>query len=146
MWIFIALALSIGASIPLQIAANTELRNFLGHPFWVSVVIFAQGLVLSLILAFAIRAPAPSTSIFPSVPWWAWSAAGLAILYQVGTIVAAPRLGAAALIGLIIAGQLLLALLIDHFGWLNFAQQTLSWQRLLGAALLLAGVYLIRRF
>ncbi len=146
MWVFILLALMIGASIPLQIAANTELRTHLGHPFWVSVVIFAQGLILSLILALIIRSPAPKLATFPSVPWWAWSAAALAILYQVGTIIAAPRLGAGTLVGLIIAGQLILALLIDHFGWLNFAQNSLNWQRILGALLLLAGVYLIRQF
>ena len=146
MWIYVLLALAIGASIPMQVAANTELRSFLGHPFWVSVVIFAQGLVLSFVLALAIRTPMPKLSVVRSVPWWAWSAAGLAILYQVGTIFAAPRLGAAALIGFIIAGQLILALLIDHFGWLNFPQVTLSWQRIVGAVFLLTGVYLIRRF
>ena len=102
--------------------------------------------MLSLLLAFIVRTPAPSWAVVPSVPWWAWSAAALAIVYQVGTIVAAPKLGAATLIGLIIAGQLLLALCIDHFGWFNFTQHTLNWQRILGALLLLTGVFLIRRF
>ena len=143
---FILLALLIGASIPIQVAANTTLRGFLGHPFWVSVAIFALGFVLSLLLALGVRAPAPRLTDLPTVPLWAWSAALLAILYQVGTIIAGPRLGAATLIGLIITGQLVSALLIDHYGLLNFELHRLNWQRILGAALLLGGVTLIRRF
>ena len=143
---FILLALLIGASIPVQVAANTTLRTFLGHPFWVSVAIFALGLALSLGLALGVRSPAPKLAALPTVPLWAWSAALLAILYQVGTIVAGPRLGAAALIGLIITGQLVAALVIDHYGLLNFELHRLNWQRVLGAALLLGGVTLIRRF
>ncbi len=143
---FIVLALLIGASIPVQVAANTTLRNFLGHPFWVSVAIFALGLALSLGLALGVRSPAPKLATLSTVPLWAWSAAFLAILYQVGTIIAGPRLGAAALIGLIIAGQLVTALLIDHYGLLNFELHRLNWQRVLGAVLLLGGVTLIRRF
>ncbi len=143
---FILLALLIGASIPVQVAANTTLRGFLGHPFWVSVAIFALGLALSLGLALGVRSPAPRVTDLPAVPLWAWSAALLAILYQVGTIVAGPRLGAAILIGLIITGQLVAALVIDHYGLLNFELHRLNWQRVLGAVLLLGGVTLIRRF
>ena len=143
---YIILALLIGASIPIQVAANTTLRTFLGHPFWVSVAIFALGLVLSLLLALGVRSPAPRVADLPAVPLWAWSAALLAIFYQVGTIVAGPRLGAASLIGLIIAGQLVAAIVIDHFGLLNFEMHPATWQRLLGALLLLVGVVLIRRF
>ena len=143
---YILLALLIGASIPVQVAANTTLRAFLGHPFWVSVAIFALGFALSLLLALGARVNAPRLADVPVVPLWAWSAAFLAILYQVGTIVAGPRLGAASLIGLIIAGQLVTALVIDHFGLLNFELHPANWQRLLGAAFLLVGVTLIRRF
>ena len=143
---YILLALLIGATIPVQVAANTTLRAFLGHPFWVSVAIFALGLVLSLLLALGVRSPPPQAADLPTVPLWAWSAAFLAILYQVGTIVAGPRLGAASLIGLIIAGQLVAALVIDHFGLLNFELHRLNWQRIVGAVCLLVGVTLIRRF
>ena len=143
---YILLALLIGASIPVQVAANTTLRTFLGHPFWVSVAIFALGFILSLLLALGVRSPAPEVADLPAVPLWAWSAAFLAILYQVGTIIAGPRLGAASLIGLIIARQLITALIVDHFGLLNFALHPVNWQRILGAFLLIVGVALIRRF
>jgi transporter family-2 protein len=56
-----------------------------------------------------------------------------------------PRLGATALMALTVFGQLLAALLIDHYGALGFPQNQATAQRILGAALLLAGVVLIVR-
>jgi transporter family-2 protein len=56
---------------------------------------------------------------------------------------AGPRLGAAALLALIVLGQLVTALLVDHFGWLGFPQQPMTALRLLGALLLFGGMLLI---
>lgn len=66
------------------------------------------------------------------------------ILYQ--TInVTLPRLGGTMMVTLIIIGQLLVGVLIDHFGWLGVAQHPVSMGRALGLLLLLAGGYLIAR-
>jgi transporter family-2 protein len=55
-----------------------------------------------------------------------------------------PRIGAATLIALVVAGQLLSSLLCDHFGWFGVPVHTLDAPRAAGALLLLAGVALIR--
>ena len=59
--------------------------------------------------------------------------------------VVGPRLGAATLLSLIVLGQLLTSLLVDHFGWIGFPAHPLSLVRLAGAVLLFAGVVLITR-
>lgn len=56
-----------------------------------------------------------------------------------------PRLGVASTITLMIAGQLALSLVLDHFGWLGVPRQPLSLTRVAGVALVLAGVLLVRR-
>lgn len=61
------------------------------------------------------------------------------------TTLVGPRLGAAASLCLVVLGQLLAALLVDHFGWLGFPQHSISLVRVAGVALLLAGVVLITR-
>jgi transporter family-2 protein len=64
-----------------------------------------------------------------------------------GTIyLLAPRLGAGELIGLVVAGQLIFSVLLDHFGWIGFAQHPASMTRLAGCALMVIGVFLIAEF
>jgi transporter family-2 protein len=57
-----------------------------------------------------------------------------------------PTLGTALTFALIIAGQLLAAMVIDHYGWLGMSVQEISAGRIIGAVLLIAGVILIRKY
>jgi bacterial/archaeal transporter family-2 protein len=56
-----------------------------------------------------------------------------------------PRLGATAALALIIIGQLAMGIIIDHFGLFGAAVRTIDITRFIGAALLIAGGYLIVR-
>ena len=58
--------------------------------------------------------------------------------------VTVPKLGAAAMIAMVIAGQLFASMVFDHFGILQQAHPV-SWHKIVGALLLLAGVWLILR-
>ena len=79
-------------------------------------------------------------------PWWYWLGGGGMGLVVVLTItVVTPRLGAAATIGLLIAGQLAMGVLIDRYGWFGVEQVPLSWPRALGVLLLAAGALLALR-
>jgi len=70
----------------------------------------------------------------------------LGIFFVTFSILLPPRLGVAVYFGLVVAGQVLMAMLLDHFGALGFARHPMSAMRLFGAALLIAGVVIIRRF
>lgn len=80
-----------------------------------------------------------------SLPWYVFTVGlfGL-ILYQT-IAVTLPRLGSAAMITLIIIGQLIVGLLIDHFGWLGVTVHPISFSRVLGVVILMLGGYLIAR-
>ena len=58
----------------------------------------------------------------------------------------APRLGVALTFVLVVAGQMMVSLIVDHYGLLGLPVKHINWQRLVGVALLVAGVLLIRRF
>jgi transporter family-2 protein len=64
--------------------------------------------------------------------------------YVLGSVVAAPRLGAVTLVALILAGQAVSSLLVDHFGWVGFEEQPISIGRVAGMLMLAAGVALVR--
>ncbi len=79
-------------------------------------------------------------------PWWYWIGGGGMGLVVVLTItVVTPRIGAAATIGLLIAGQLAMGSLIDRYGWFGVERVPLSWARALGIVLLALGALLALR-
>ena len=79
-------------------------------------------------------------------PWWYWvGGGGMGVVVVLTITVVTPRLGAAATIGLLIAGQLAMDVLIDRYGWFGVEQVPLSWPRLLGVLLLAIGALLALR-
>ncbi len=64
----------------------------------------------------------------------------------VSSIILVPRVGAAATIGLVLAGQVVASIIIDHLGLLRGPVHELTAPRLVGAALIIAGVVLVQRF
>ena len=139
------LALGAGISIVVQQVLNTRLRADLGSAAWAGFVSYAVGLACMALLILALRDPLPSASVAARLPWWAWSGGVFGALFIGLAIVLVPQLGAAAFIALLVAGQMLASVAFDHFGWMGLAQRPLNGPRLIGVALLIGGVVLIRR-
>jgi transporter family-2 protein len=78
------------------------------------------------------------------MPFWGWVGGGVGALFIVVSIVLTPRLGTALTLASITVGQMLAALVLDHYGWLGAPVVRLSAPRVLGAACLLLGIYLMR--
>ncbi len=138
-------ALLTGIVIPVQIGINAAMGRWAGHPSAGVAVNFTTGLLwLGIYLALARPPLAPLTHWF-GAPWYFWSGGLIGALIVSSGLVVAPRLGAATFMGLLVAGQLLGSMTLDHFGWLGFPRIPFSFTRLAGAGLLVAGVVLIRR-
>jgi bacterial/archaeal transporter family-2 protein len=75
-------------------------------------------------------------------PVWLWTGGALSAFIVLAITVGPPRIGVTATVGLVIAGNLVMAALIDRFGWLGNEQIALNWQRVAGIALLAAGAAL----
>ena len=139
------LALAAGAVLPLQAGLNGQLRGHLGSPFAAAFVSFSAGTLILLATLLILRTPLPANP--QSVPWWLWVAGGtLGVGYLIISIVLPPMIGVALTFGLVVAGQLSMSLMLDHYGLLGFAQHAINPWRALGAALIVAGVVLIRKF
>ena len=100
--------------------------------------------LLMVALAVVLREPIPSIGVISRIPWWAWSGGLFGAVFIGVSILVAYQLGAAALIALLVAGQMLAAVLIDHFGLLGLAQRPLDLPRIIGVVLLIGGVILLR--
>lgn len=79
------------------------------------------------------------------MPWWAWSGGAFGAVFIGLGIVLVPVLGTGTFMALLVAGQMLASVAVDHFGWLGLAQRPIDGPRLVGVALLIGGVILIRR-
>ncbi len=143
---YLLLALAAGAMIPFQAGINAQLAQFVHGPIRAALVSFLVGTVLLLVAAAVVPRPWPSFSKLSAAPWWIWIGGALGAFYVAVSVIAAPRLGAAALIGAVVAGQLMAALLVDQFGLVGFPVQHVSPGRIAGVACLFAGVLLIRIF
>lgn len=130
----------------MQTGVNSQLSRWMGHPILASLVSFVVGTLALLAYSLILRLPLPAPHSLGRSPWWVWTGGLLGAFFVTATIIVAPRLGAAISIAVIIAGQLLVALALDHFGLLGFPERPLSAWRVLGAVLLVVGVALIRRF
>jgi transporter family-2 protein len=138
------LAILVGAGLTIQVGMNSTVRLTIGSPILATIVNFSVGLAgLALVaLATGARVVPGSTS---AVPAWAWFGGLLGASYVAATTVLGPRLGAAAMLALTLAGQMVAAMIVDHYGVIGFPQSPVTPARLAGAALLVAGVLLIMR-
>ena len=134
-----------GAVLAVQVGVNVQLRNSLGDPITSTFTSFMVGAVGLLLYAFVTRAQWPNASSFSQVPAWQWAGGLLGAVYVVSTILVGPQLGAATLLSLVVAGQMITAMVLDHQGWLGFAQHAVNLWRITGALLLIAGTVLILR-
>ena len=96
-------------------------------------------------LAIVLRDPVPSANAIARVPSWAWSGGIFGAIFIGLSIVTIPKLGGAADIALLVTGQMVAALTVDHFGWLGVPERHIDLPRMLGVALLVGAVILIRR-
>jgi len=145
-WLLLIIALGIGVFLPLQAGINAELRTWIGHPLEAALVSFGVGTAALLALNLALRLPfGVSRVVSAGAPWWVWMGGLLGATYVSMTVVLAPRLGAAAMLGAVMTGQLVGSLLMDHYGAVGYPVRPLSLERVGGAVLLLLGVLLIQR-
>jgi transporter family-2 protein len=97
------------------------------------------------LLVLAFRDPIPAATLATRIPWWAWSGGAFGAIFIGLGIFLVPQIGAATFIALVITGQMFASVAFDHFGWLGLAQRPIDTARLIGVALLIVGVVLIRR-
>lgn len=138
------LAMLVGGALTVQVGMNATLARAIGSPLWASVINFGIGL-LALVAFATVAGSRASTGNFGQVPAWAWLGGLLGAAYVASVTVLGPRLGGMTLVALVIAGQLLVALVVDQFGILGYPHNAVTPTRLLGAALLLVGALLVMR-
>jgi len=140
------IALLAGASNPLQSGSNAQLYRSTTHPLWSGITVYLTGLAGMLLLQLFVREAFPNRAQIVSVPWWAWLGGLISIASTMAGLTLAHKLGSGVFTGASVTAALVCSLLLDHMGWLGFSKHTASPMRLLGGALMIAGLWFIARF
>lgn len=133
-----------GAATALQAPINARMMTAVGSPVNAAFMSFLVGTVALGLLALSLQAR-PDMAAAKALPVWAWFGGLCGAIFVVAATWGVPRLGVATTITLMVAGQLILSLALDHFGAFGVPQQPLNLTRIAGVALVVGGVLLVRR-
>jgi len=140
----VLVAVAVGALLPLQALINARLGALTHGALYASFVSFLVGTCLLGTIMLLVRTPLLPAQPVTALPGWIWLGGAIgASLVLVATLLV-PKIGAGALICLIVLGQVLGSLLLDHFGVLG-AQRPADLPRIAGALLVIVGAALVVR-
>lgn len=140
--VFFLLGLLAGSMITIQSVLNAALGKKVENFGAVLVLtIISISVLLVLILLF------PTTANLRKMPgiseWYLYLGGVLGIVILAAPIFLIPKIGATSTLTALVMGQLVLALLIDHFGLFSFPRIEINWLRLIGILLVVAGAVFI---
>jgi transporter family-2 protein len=146
--IYYLLAFISGTVLTMQVGINGKLMLSLGSPVFTSFISFMVGTIglggVYLVTVLSGIQAVPSLQSLSIISWWTWLGGLLGAFYIFSVIVVAPKIGFANMFSLVVAGQIILAILFDQFGVLGNQIHSLTLLKAVGVALLIAGVYLIQ--
>lgn len=142
--IFPILAIIAGAMTAYQPLINARLVPHVGAPIWASFVSFAVGTVILFALGMLMSGKFMALET-DGLKWWMFIGGALGAFFVTVSIYIVPYLGVASMIALFIAGQLVAAALLDHFGVLSAEPNAITWQKLFGMVLLAIGAVITLR-
>jgi len=140
------LTLIVGGLIPLQAVLNTRLGRQVGGSLMGSLMSFTVGIICLIVLNMATN-PSAILQLKPMVvtPWYLWLGGLIGAVFVAYITWVNQQQGVALTFALVVSGQIFVSLLIDHYGLLGSALRTITLEKLIGAALIIAGLILIKK-
>ncbi len=145
-YLYVLLALVAGAMMPTQAATNNKMAMVVDSPVLSAFISFVVGTVALFAYVLVSGTPIANLASAKDAPAIAWIGGLLGAFFVTAAVMLVPRLGVAMTFSLIIAGQMIVTLVIDHFGLLGVPVKEVSLARIAGIVLIGSGVVLIRRF
>jgi transporter family-2 protein len=139
----VALALLAGALIPVQAAMNAQLARSLQSVPLAALLSYLVGAATLITLLLTRQRPPVPWRALRTTPAWTLLAGVLGAWYVSSTTLVIPTLGATLTLGLVVAGQALAGLVVDHHGWLGLPRQRVGLRGCAALGLVLAALILL---
>lgn len=144
MFRYVALASLAGLLLPLQSLIAARMAGHINGPVMAALVNFVGGTISCALFIVLFRVSWPSGEQAAAVPPYAWLIGLFGAFFVAQAAFTIPKLGAAGMVALVVAGQMIGSVVMDHFGIMQ-PVQPITLQKVLGAVLLMGGVLLILR-
>ena len=141
-WLYL-LMFATGVGIPIMATMNGALGIKLGSPFAASIILFL--LAFSVALAATLITGMPTQADFISAPKLLMLAGVFVAFYIISITTVGPIIGIGQAVFLVLLGQIVSTIVIDHYGWLGVPVTKIEPRKILGVLLMIAGIYLSRR-
>lgn len=140
------IVLAIGFLVAVQGSINTQLTTFLKHPIQGALVNFLVGAVFLTGINLLFKTQVPDWEQVKTAPWYLFLGGVLGGIFVSALIFFIPKIGVTTVLAAAIAGQLIAASIIDHFGHFGVTVHSISPGRVVGMLLLLGGIFLIQKY
>lgn len=142
--LWVLMAFLAGSLLPIQAGMNSKLAKTGGSPVHASLFSFLVGSI-ALLMYILLMSQSISWKDLKSAPTYTWAGGILGAIYVTVIIYAFPKIGPGLTFGLVVAGQLLLSAVMEHYQWMGAQHQPISLTRLAGMLLIIGGVLLMKK-
>lgn len=143
--IYLVMALVTGALIPVQASTNAAFSKSIGNPFITGLMVFVIGLAGMVLFLLVSRTTLPTAQQMVGAPLYSYLGGIIVVGYVIMISILVPRIGVGTSVAFIVTGQVIFAVIIDHFGLFNVAPRSIDLTRLMGLVFLVGGVYLVMK-
>ena len=142
--IFIAIFMMLaGSLLAVQGTVNSSLGKYLEEPLHAALISFGSGFVFLCIISIIVTGGLPSFSKIVSAPTVTLTGGFLGVVFVTSIIICVPKIGVANALVASICGQIILSLILDHYGVLGLSINPISVSKLLGVCFIFVGLLLL---
>jgi len=143
--LLLLVGLCAGGLVPIQGSINAHLSEGLNHPLQATFISFFGAVLLLVVVLMVLNPALPSLSQLSAIPPIYYTGGIYGVLFVTTLLVLTPHIGIASTVTATIVGQLILSVILDHFGLFGLARHPIGLSRLLGSAGLLVSLYLVQK-
>ena len=143
--VLITFACIVGMLLPIQAAANAGVSRYFGDFAYAVLISFVIGIILVSCYILITKPVLNSNLSSLRIPNYILLGGLISVTYTAAITFLSPRLGVGNTLFVIIVGQIVAALIVDHFGVMGAVTQEVSLKRIIGVSLIIIGVFLARK-
>jgi transporter family-2 protein len=145
-FLLIFIAIAAGTFNPAQSGANAELNKQLGHVLPATMMVYGSALLSLFLFQLIFRQPVLDHGRLLDIPWWAWLGGLISLAPTIAGLTLAQKMGSAVFTGVTVTAAVVTSIVFDHFALMGFKHHPASVRRIAGAALMVAGLWLVAIF
>jgi transporter family-2 protein len=136
--LYIVLAFAMGLTMSIYLPMNSSVAKYLGSTITANVTFFFVALFTSVFI-FLLSGQFSAMNHIKDVPLYLYLTGFVSAFVVLGTTFLIPHIGARKFFILLIAGQILMAIIVSHFGLLESPKDPVNMKKMIGAIIVLTG-------